>query len=109
MHGTTHERPIDRLHTERAVLHAVPTSERLQPFLRDERTVGRDGYVQWEGTWHGLPWPWRLGQVAHIQATDTLVELWAHSSGRVWRRVAVVPNRSRAVSNSSMSRLSGSR
>ncbi len=76
LHGTTHERPIDRWQMERTVLHSLPAPDRLQPFLCDERRVGRDGYVQWEGTWYGLPWPWQPGQSVSVKATDALVELW---------------------------------
>jgi transposase len=77
LHGTTQERPIDRWPMERAVLQSLPSPERVQPFLWDERRVGRDGYVQWEGSWYGLPWPWRPSQSVSIHTTDALVELWA--------------------------------
>jgi transposase len=90
LHGTTQERPVDRWPTERAVLHNLPTPDRLQPFLRDERRVGRDGYVQWEGTWYGLPWPWRPGQDVSVHATDALVELWVGTA-----RQAVYPRATR--------------
>jgi transposase len=82
LHGTTQERPIDRWHTERHALHGLPAPERLQPFLREERRVGRDGYVQWEGHWYGVPWPWRPGQAVTIEAKAGLVELWVGSAQR---------------------------
>jgi len=58
IHGTTHERPVDRFETERAKLMALPDRSKLQSFLRDERTVGRDGYVRYGTAWYGVPWRW---------------------------------------------------
>lgn len=76
VHGTTHERPADRLRIERECLQPLPGPERLEVFLREERQVGRDGYVQWENAWYGLPWPWKPGQVVQVQPRDGIVELW---------------------------------
>jgi transposase len=76
VHGTTHERPSDRWPAEREALHALPTRDRLQPFLWEERRLSRDGYIRWDGTWYGLPWPWRPGQSVQVQLRDGLVELW---------------------------------
>lgn len=75
VHGTTHERPVDRLRIEREHLQPLPGPERLEVFLREERHVGRDGYVQWEIAWYGLPWPWKPGQVVQVQPRDGIVEL----------------------------------
>lgn len=77
IHGTTHERPIDRLREERAYLRPLPEPGRLEPFLRVERRVSRDGYVQWERGWYGLPWPWRPGQIVQVQPKGDVVELWS--------------------------------
>jgi len=77
VHGTTHERPVDRLAQERPVLHALPPAERLAVFLREPRRVGRDGYVQWEHAWYGVPWPWRPGQEVQVHPQDDRVEIWA--------------------------------
>ncbi|BDG59307.1 IS21 family transposase [Caldinitratiruptor microaerophilus] len=76
VHGTTHERPVDRLRIEREHLQPLPSPQRLEVFLREERHVGRDGYVQWENAWYGLPWPWKPGQVVQVQPRDGIVELW---------------------------------
>lgn len=43
VHGTTWERPADRLIQERSHLLALPRTERVEPYLREERKVGRDG------------------------------------------------------------------
>ncbi len=58
IHGTTHERAVDRCETERAKLMLLPDQSRLASFLRDERTVGRDGYVRHGIAWYGVPWQW---------------------------------------------------
>jgi transposase len=76
MHGTTRERPIDRLTRERPTLGPLPARERLAPFLREDRRVGRDGYVQWERGWYGVQWPW-AGRVVQVQADQQAVQIWA--------------------------------
>jgi hypothetical protein len=75
IHGTTRARPADLLLEERSHLQALPPWERLAPFLREERLVGRDGYVSWEGAWYGVPWQW-AGQRVEVQADATVVALW---------------------------------
>lgn len=89
VHGTTGERPLDRLLAEQPQLLALPGRERLAPFLREERKVGRDGYVAWEGAFYGVPWRW-AGQTIQVQADQTLVQLWAGED-----RLAVHPRASR--------------
>lgn len=58
IHGTTNERPADRLVQERAHLTTLPGAGRLAPFLRESREVGRDGFIQWERSWYGVHWMW---------------------------------------------------
>src|SRR5690606_17760617 len=77
VHGTTYERPADRLAIERAHLAPLPAQERLRPFLREEATVGRDGYVRWNRAWYGLAWPWKVGQRVQVEAGPDLVTLWS--------------------------------
>ena len=76
VHGTTGERPKDRLLKEGSHLRSLPDRGRLTPFLREERKVGRDGYVQWQGAWYGVPWTW-AGQGVQVQAEGSLVEVWS--------------------------------
>jgi len=75
VHGTTRQRPKELLVKE--LPHLVPVSEpaRLTVFLREDRKVGRDGYVQWDSAWYGVPWTWasRTVQVAPSRGT---VEIW---------------------------------
>jgi transposase len=90
IHGTTGARPIDRFIEEAPHLLPVPSRERVAPFLRAERRVGRDGFVAWERGWYGVPWSW-AGKDVHVAATDSTVEIW---SGE--QRVAVHPRAVRA-------------
>ncbi len=76
IHGTTKERPSDRLAVERGYLAPLPGLERLLPFLREERKVGRDGYVQWHGSWYGVSWT-LAGQTVQVQPGEHTVEIWA--------------------------------
>jgi transposase len=85
IHGTTHERPADRLKQERLLLRPMPPAERIAPFLRESRKGGRDGFVIWQGSASGVPWTY-AGQEVQIQATEERVEIWAGS-----QRIAVHP------------------
>jgi len=88
-HGTTGERPVDRLGDEHAHLLPVPSRERVQPFLRDERIVGRDGFVAWERAWYGVPWRW-AGKPVRVAADAATVEIWDETE-----RLAVHPRATR--------------
>lgn len=85
IHGTTRERPCDRLLVERSYLASLPGDERVRPFVREERRVGRDGYVHWERGYYGVPWTW-AGQLVEVQAGPDTVEIWSGDE-----RIAVHP------------------
>lgn len=85
VHGTTHERPADRLLVERSQLQRLPTQDRLQTFLREKRKVGRDGYIQWDRSSYGVPWHW-VGKEVEVHADRDVVEIWGEL-----RRIAVHP------------------
>jgi Mu transposase, C-terminal domain len=70
-------------------LRPLPGPERVEPFLREERRVGRDGFVAWERGWYGVPWTW-AGQRVHVASTESTVELWAGGE-----RLAVHPRATR--------------
>jgi transposase len=76
IHGTTKARPIDRLAEERPHLQPLPHHKRLAPFYREDRKVGRDGYVQWEQAWYGVTCSW-AGKTVQVQADAHTVQLWA--------------------------------
>lgn len=90
VHGTTHERPVDRLAEERPYLQPLPVQERVAPFLREERKVGRDGFVQYEKGWYGTDW--RLaGQTVQLEAKSGTVEIWSGNAFVVVHPRAVKP------------------
>src|SRR5262249_12747988 len=70
--GTPHERPPERFPRGREQLQALPSLDRLSAFLREERLVGRDGFVAWERGRYGVPWRW-AGQRVQVQADGLLV------------------------------------
>jgi transposase len=76
VHGTTAERPADRLLAEQPLLAALPDRGTLTPFLRHDRKVGRDGFVQWQRGSYGVPWHWS-GKQVQIEAGQETVEIWA--------------------------------
>ncbi|MCG6197689.1 IS21 family transposase, partial [Anoxybacillus sp. LAT_38] len=45
IHGTTGERPIDRLREEN--LSPIPSAERWEKYLHEPRQVSRDGFVSY--------------------------------------------------------------
>jgi transposase len=75
VHGTTFEQPVARLEQERLVLRPLPGRERLLPFLREERIVGRDNYVRWERACYGVPGNW-VHKTVQVQAHEEIVEIW---------------------------------
>lgn len=75
IHGTTHERPADRLLQERLHLQPLPGLASLAPFLRETRRVGRDGFVSYDRAAYGVPWQW-AGQDVQVQAAATTIEIW---------------------------------
>jgi len=85
VHGTTREVPRDRLQKERPHLRALLEYGRLTPFLREDRKVGRDGYIQWDSAWYGVPWSWATKTVQVAPSRGT-VEIWGGD-----QRLAVHP------------------
>lgn len=85
VHGTTLERPAERLVQERPHLLALPPAERLVAFRREERRVGRDGFVAYERAWYGVPWRW-AGTTVQVQVEAATIALWAGE-----QRLAVHP------------------
>jgi transposase len=80
IHGTTHERPVDRLEKDRASLTAMVDRSRVASFLRDERKVGCDGYVRYGSAWYGVPWRW-AGCVVQIEAEGDMVSIFSAQNG----------------------------
>jgi transposase len=55
VHGTTREKPCDRLVLERPHLRPLPVRERLRPFMVQSRKVGWDAFVAVSGAYYGVP------------------------------------------------------
>jgi len=90
VHGTTREQPAERRIHERGHLRPLPSEERLVPFLRDARKVGRDGFVASEGGWYGVPWQW-AGQIVPVAPAPNPVTLWAGTQPLVVHPRAMQP------------------
>ena len=75
IHGTTKERPIDRLTIERPHLAPAPGPMKVAPFLRKEHKVGRDGFVTFEGSRYGVPWT-LAGQTVQVEAGPETIEIF---------------------------------
>lgn len=85
VHGTTKSRPKALLERERAHMPTLPERSGLAPYLREERKVGRDGYVNWDGAWYGVPWSW-AGRTVQVGLGSGMVEIWSDAD-----RLAVHP------------------
>ena len=53
VHGTTHERPSER--REQEPLAPLPQAFAWERFATEERKVGWDGYLSYDGVLYGLP------------------------------------------------------
>ncbi|MDP6494829.1 MAG: IS21 family transposase, partial [Dehalococcoidia bacterium] len=89
VHGTTRQRPKQMLTKEHPHLSPLPEPGRLTPFLREDRKVGRDGYVQWDRSWYGVPWSW-AAKTIQVALSTGMVEIWSGD-----QRVAVHPRAQR--------------
>ena len=76
VHGTTGRVPKAMLANERSSLGALPERSSLSVYLREDRKVGRDGYVNWDGSWYGAPWSW-AGSVVQVGVSAGMVEIWS--------------------------------
>ena len=76
VHGTTNRIPKAMLAIERESLGSVPGRRSLAVYLREDRRVGRDGYVNWDGSWYGVSWTW-AGQVVQVGVNAGMVEIWS--------------------------------
>ncbi len=80
-HGTTHRVPRDMLAEELPHLGKLPEERGLAPYLREDHTVARDGYVSWEGSRYGVHWQWARSTV-QVGVRAGTVEIWA-GDGRI--------------------------
>ena len=75
IHGTTGDRPVDRLWQEN--LQPLPD----KPFptaVRFERRVSRDCFFSYEGVLYSVPWPYAGGTVDVEETVDGYIHVWWH-------------------------------
>ena len=76
LHGTTHRVPWEMLTEERLRLGKLPDRVALAPYLREDRKVGRDGFVSWDGSRYGVHWKC-VGKTVQVGERQGTVEVWA--------------------------------
>ncbi|GAA5534063.1 hypothetical protein Dalu01_02471 [Deinococcus aluminii] len=84
-HGTTREKPVERLALERSSLTPLSSLESLAVFVREVRKVAWDGFVSYGGNFYGVPWRY-AGQTVEVQADHLEVQLFSGGT-----RIAVHP------------------
>lgn len=76
IHGTTRERPVDRLELERPALRRLP----LRPFdaaRSEQRTVGDDFSVRWDTNRYSVS-PSFVGETAVVRQLEGVIEVFIH-------------------------------
>lgn len=73
IHGTTGERPMDRLQEEH--LSPLPSADRWEKYLHEPRKVSRDGFVSYDGVRYGVPWRYS-GREGTVREVNGWVEIW---------------------------------
>src|SRR5437667_9483880 len=88
VHRTTHERPRDR--REQEPLAPLPQAFAWERFATEERKVGWDGYLSYDGVLYGLPSePPVAGTVVQVRERHGLLSVW--SAGRLLAELAKRP------------------
>jgi hypothetical protein len=88
VHRTTHERPRER--REQEPLAALPQAFAWERFASEERKVGWDGYLSYDGVLYGLPSdPPVAGTVVQVRERHGLLSVW--SQGRLLAQLAKRP------------------
>ena len=73
-HATLRRRPIDLLTEERSHLLPLKATSTFAGLLAEERKVGRDAFVAFEGNRYAVPWPY-AGRHVSVAATEAHVEI----------------------------------
>jgi len=73
IHGTTGERPIDRLVQEE--LGALPPADRWAKYRFESRKASRDGFVSYDGVRYGIPWRFS-GREVKVREVNGFVEIY---------------------------------
>jgi len=76
VHGTTHERPSER--REQEPLVPLPQAFAWERFATEERKVGWDGYLSYDGVLYGLPSsPPVAGAVVQVRERHGTLSVWS--------------------------------
>lgn len=73
IHGTTGERPVDRLAQEK--LGTLPPPERWAKERFEPRKASRDGFVSYDGVRYGVPWQFS-GREVKVREVNGFVEIY---------------------------------
>src|SRR3989442_11670307 len=88
VHGTTHERPSERIVQE--PLAPLPQAFAWERFATEERKVGWDGYFSYDGVLYGLPSsPPLAGAVVQVRERHGTLSVW--SAGQLIGELAKRP------------------
>jgi len=88
VHRTTHERPRER--REQEPLAPLPQAFAWERFASEERKVGWDGYLSYDGVLYGLPSdPPVAGTVVQVRERHGMLSVW--SQGRLLAQLAKRP------------------
>ncbi|GHO87168.1 IS21 family transposase [Dictyobacter formicarum] len=89
VHRTTHERPRER--REQEPLSPLPAAFAWERFATEERKVGWDGYVSYDGVLYGLPSEARVaGSVVQVRERHGMLSVW--SAGQLLVELAKRPH-----------------
>jgi transposase len=76
VHRTTHERPLERRKQE--PLSPLPQAFAWERFATEERRVGWDGYLSYDGVLYGLPsTPPLAGSVVQVRERHGVLSIWS--------------------------------
>jgi transposase len=81
VHGTTHEKPVERWAAERSALPAVGNRPPYPNAEEELRRVARDAYVAWQGSRYSVPWQY-AGKDVWVCEHAGQVEIF-HGAGRI--------------------------
>lgn len=88
VHRTTHERPCER--REQEPLAPFPAAFAWERFATEERKVGWDGYLSYDGVLYGLPAQARVaGSVVQVREHHGILSIW--SAGHLLLELAKRP------------------
>lgn len=75
-HGTTREKPFDRLRQEQSALKTIPPLDSVAVFLREPRKVAWDSFISFAGNFYGVPWQY-AGQTVDVQADHYEIQIYS--------------------------------